>query len=304
MAKITLRHLEAFVAVTDLAGFARAAEKLNTTQPGISARIAALEEQLRTRLLDRHAGGVRLTPAGEMLLPRARAVLAAADDFLMAAGDDLLIEGTLRLGVSELVVHTWLADFLSALKARFPNIDVDLTVDLSANLSDALFAHALDLTLQNGPFTRAAPGTLALGEFAMIWVASPSLGYGDRALSLADLTTHPLLTYARGTPPYQQVKDHVDGAREVQARLVSSTNIAACMHMTRSGLGVACLPRVMVAEDIATGRMEALRYDWTPDPLSFHARWHAPTGPAHVGIAAQLAAGVARGRADANNGPD
>ena len=62
MAGLRLRQLEAFVAVAEQGSFRRAADRLNTTQPNISARIAALEAQLGQRVMDRDAGRVALTP--------------------------------------------------------------------------------------------------------------------------------------------------------------------------------------------------------------------------------------------------
>lgn len=294
MAQITVKQLEAFVHVADLASFRRAAEKLNTTQPNISARIAGLEEQLGLKLMDRDAGSVRLTPAGETLLEKARQVLRSMDEFLVAAGDDHLFDGVLRLGVTEMIVHTWLGRFLTALKERFPNIDIDLTVDLSANLSKALFGRSIDLALQSGPFSRQTSGSAELGHLPMIWVAAPGLEYGNAVLSLRQLAAHPILTHAKGTLPYEQLREHIAGSSDVTVRLVSSSNLAACLQMTRDGLGVACLPEAMVREDLAQGTLAQLRYLWVPDALGFRARYDADTSPSFVAEAADLARRVAR----------
>src|SRR5690606_9766819 len=110
----------------------------------------------------------------------ARAILEAADAFLAAVDDDTRFEGMLRLGVSELIAHTWLSRFLMEMRERFPGIDIDLTVDMSANLSKALFDRSLDLTIQNAPFDRLAGGTMQLGRSAHCWVAAPGLCLAGR----------------------------------------------------------------------------------------------------------------------------
>ncbi len=294
MGQITVKQLEAFVQVADLASFRRAADRLNTTQPNISARISALESLLGLRLFNRDAGSVRLTPTGRTMLPRARAVLTAMDGFVAAAGEDHLFEGVLRLGVTEMIVHSWLGPFLRALKDRFPAIDVELTVDLSANLSPALFSRGLDLTLQSGPFGRQISGGVDLGAFPQVWVAAPGLGLHGQALSLRDIARHPVLTHARGTLPFEQLRDHVASHPDVDVRLVPSTNLAACLQMTLDGLGVACLPEVMLRDRIAAGRLVPLRYLWVPDPLRFRARYDAGLAPSYVVRAAELAQEVAR----------
>lgn len=289
---ITPKQLEAFVRAADLRSFRRAAERLNTTQPNISTRIAALEARLGVSLMDRDAGSVRLTAMGEALLPHARRVLASIDDFIVAARNDALFQGVMRLGVTEMIAHTWLAAFLKALKERFPNVVAELTVDLSVNISDALFNRSLDLALQSGPFSRQISGLVELGDYPYVWVASPQSGLAGRVLSLEDLSANPLLTHARGTLPYEQLVAHLAGSKAGHVRLVPSTNMAACLQMTMEGLGIACVPEAMVKGEIIDGRLVQLQYPWVPDPLSFAARYEAETTPSFVAEAAQLAAAV------------
>lgn len=292
MAQINFKQLEAFVQVADMASFRRAAEKLNTTQPNISSRIAGLEARLGLTLMERDAGSVRLTPAGEKLLPKARQVLASMDGFLVAADQDHLFEGVLRLGVNELIAHTWLGSFMAALKDRFPNVDVDLMVDLSSNVSEALFSRAVDLALQSGPFRREIAGFEKLGEFPLIWVGTPQFRLGEAEVSLEQLSEFSVVTHAKGTRPYQQLNAHfVQAGADV--RIFPSTNLAACLQMTLNGLGVACLPEAMVRKELANGELMRLHYPWTPDPLSFFARYHADTGPSLVAEAAKLSVEIA-----------
>lgn len=109
-------------------------------------------------------------------MPYARRVLGSIDELIVAAHNDALFEGVMRLGVTEMIANTWLGVFLKALKERFPNVLAELTVDLSENLSSALFNRSLDLALQSGPFDRQVTGLVDLGSYPLIWVASPELG--------------------------------------------------------------------------------------------------------------------------------
>jgi DNA-binding transcriptional LysR family regulator len=72
-----LRHLEYFIAAAEEGQMTRAAHRLHLAQPALSHAIAELESQLGVKLLERHARGVSLTPAGEAFLPKARAAIAA-----------------------------------------------------------------------------------------------------------------------------------------------------------------------------------------------------------------------------------
>ncbi len=287
MARIDIKQLEAFIHVADLSSFRKAATALDTTQPNISARIAALEARLDRKLMDRDAGSVRLTPAGKLLLGKARGVIDALDDLMVTAGAHGLFEDKLRLGVTEMIAHSWLGDYLSALRDRFPNLMVDLTVDLSTTLSSALFDHSIDLALQNGPFDRQTSGGIDLGGYPHVWVAADGLGIGQDALTIEALTRHPIITHARQTLPFQQLEKHL--TTNANARLVPSTSLSACLRMTIEGLGIACLPHSMVADDIDAGRLMLLRYPWVPDDLSFMARFHKERAPYVIRRAAELA---------------
>lgn len=76
---VTIRQLRYFVAVADRLHFTAAAEELFVSQPALSKQIRALENLVKVTLFDRDHRSVRLTPAGQVLLPHARAALAAWD---------------------------------------------------------------------------------------------------------------------------------------------------------------------------------------------------------------------------------
>jgi DNA-binding transcriptional LysR family regulator len=288
--KLKLAQLEAFVWVADLGSFRKAAERLSTTQPNISTRILALEQTLDVTLMERDAGSVRLTSKGHELLDHARQVLRSSEQFLEAAGTAALYEGVLKLGVTEMIVHTWLREFLKTLKDKFPNVLVELTVDLSANLKKELFSRSIDLALQSGPFERQTSGWEDLGTYHWVWVASSELALPSQMpINAKDLLQHPILTHARDTRPYEEVASHFRGLQQLPARLVPSSNLAACLHMTVDSMGIAALPAAMVRDYLASAQLQLINYPWTPGSLEFGARYDADRSPAFVAQAAVLA---------------
>ena len=292
---ITFKYLEAFIWVADLASFVSAGERLNTTQPNISNRISTLEGLIGAPLFDRTGAKVHLTPKGQQLLSSARAVLAARDHFLQVADEKALTQGILRLGVTEMIVHAWLRAFTLALKSMYPNLIVELTIDMAAELERGLHARQLDLALINGPFQYPAASE-HLGRYPMIWVAAPSLGLTG-SLRLEDLTAHPILTHARGSWPHRLLADHFHMR---SARLVPSSNLATCLQMTVDGMGVAVLPKAMASKELVEGGLMALDYHWTPADLEFQARYQSDKSPRYVAQAASLAARVATNFAKTN----
>ena len=292
--KLSLKQIEAFVWVCDLGSFRRAAERLNTTQPNISSRISALEDVLSARLMERDAGSVRILPKGRELLAYAREVLRSAETLIAAGGKANLSDGILKLGVTELVVNTWLREFMRVAKQEFPNVSIELTVDLSVRISEALLDHSLDLALQTGPYAGAVERTVALGSSSYVWVAAPQIAAIVKAGTRQTLLQSPILTHARGTAAVDEVKQHFTGRGQGKLRLVPSNNMSACLHMAIDGLGIAILPEAMVRAELKAGRLKTITYSWVPKPLKLSARYHGAHAPAYVGNIAKLAQKVAK----------
>ncbi|OYZ89540.1 MAG: LysR family transcriptional regulator, partial [Rhizobiales bacterium 17-65-6] len=101
---IDLRNIETFFWAAALGSLRAASEKLGTTQPAISQRIASLETALGERLFAREARGVKLTAKGHELLSHAERMMQVRHDMLQAARDQTTMSGTLRIGVAETIV--------------------------------------------------------------------------------------------------------------------------------------------------------------------------------------------------------
>ena len=271
----TLKQLESFVWVAKLGSFRATAERLNTTQPNISVRISQLESVLGVRLFYRDSGSVALTPIGHSLLGQAERVLQATEDFSQQSIRSDQQAGILRLGVAELISQTWLRDYLLDLRRVFPNVDVELRVDLTINLREELVSRALDLCLLNGPISNFNISNLDLGSVPYLWVASPKLDLAGP--DITGLASHAILTHARNTRHFVELSAHFRDFGEKPARIVPSSNLAACLQMTIDGIGIAALPRTLVEKQLAGGELAEIPYEWKPSALAFTASFaHTP----------------------------
>ncbi|GHF67683.1 LysR family transcriptional regulator [Kitasatospora xanthocidica] len=152
-----LRQLQYFVTVAQHGSFTRAAQLLHLTQPGVSSQIRQLERELGHPLLDRSGRTVRLTPAGEAVLPHARAALASAAAARRTAAEfGGLRRGHVRLGMvagaaltppSELGTFPGLATTLAAFRQEHPGIDFSLAEDTTSGMLAALREGRLDLAV-------------------------------------------------------------------------------------------------------------------------------------------------------------
>jgi len=290
---LNFKQLETFIRVADLGSFRRAAERLFTTQPNVSSRIASLENLLGVRLMERDAGSVRLTAKGEQLLPFAREVMKSMEGFVEAVDKDTLFDGVLRLGVTEMIAQSWLRDFLLLFKKRFTNIQLELTVDLAVNLEQELAEGSIDLAFQSGPCIHQVSGNLSLGQFPNIWVASPELVLSqDATLTVSDIAQYPILTHARHTQVYQQLNSYFAARPQMKVKIVPSSSLAVCHQMTVDGFGVAPLLAPVAEKSIAQGLLVKLDHEWVPEPLAFFARFDAEKSSNIVSKAAELAVDI------------
>ena len=293
--QVTLKQLEAFIFVLDTGTFRKAAAALGTTQPNISARIAALEKTLGVELLRRDTGSVRLTEKGEQLAPAARQVLWSTEQFLETAQRRDLIDQRLRLGVTELIACTWLHQFLRRFKALYPAIIVELDVDISREIEKDLEAGHLDLALQTGPFKIQSSGSLPLGRYRYVWVATPDIAtqLGPKP-DMAALFSHGVMTHARHTIAAGELATFVSANNLPRDRIVHSSSLASCLPMAVDGMGVALLPRQLVRDALERGQLVQVDAGWEPSPLDFHARYDARRAPRFVVQAAELAISIAQ----------
>ncbi|MCC1491509.1 LysR family transcriptional regulator [Cognatishimia sp. F0-27] len=293
--RLNLDQLRSFLMVVRSGGVAKAAQALHVTQPAISARIRNLEETLGAQLFDREGGAMRLTKRGEMLLQYAgrleRLTQAIERDIVDPSG----IEGHIRIGASETVAQSWLPDFVSALHARHPRVQIELNVDVSTNLRDGLLNREIDLAFLLGPVSEQSVDNLALPAFDLAWVVATGTGGAPERLF-----DKPVITYARGTRPFREIRDAVATRVGPDVPIFPSSSLSAAFRLVESGLGVAALPLTLARPFLSSGRLDLFDPGWRPTPLSFTASYVAdPPSPIVV-----QAAELARATADTAEGAD
>ena len=287
---MNVRFLEAFVWVAKLGSFKAAAEKLHTTQAGISGRIATLEEQFGVRLFEREHRGVMLTWHGLELLPHAERMIELQSRLVAAMGQPEAFSGMLRIGVIETIANTWLPSLLSRFAERYPNATVELFSDITPRLRDELLRGTLDCAILSEEITPGFIENRRLANFAMGWVASPALALQFPALtqlSFSDLAQHPIISFHRESGVYRNIAQNAAGQPKMRVSYFSS--LGAMVDMARAGFGAALLPIAAIQQDLAQGRLVQLQVNPAPVPLpvvaSFRMEPASPMAEALVGIA-------------------
>ncbi|MER1968792.1 LysR family transcriptional regulator [Castellaniella sp. GW247-6E4] len=288
------KHIEAFVWVAEVESFRIAAEKLHTTQPAISQRIAALEASLSVRLFERSARGIKLTEKGQELLSHATRILDMRTDMLTAAQRETPIRGLFRLGVAETLVHTWLPELLERLHKRHPALVVELQVDTSHMLRSQLMSHQIDLAMLVGTSQDPREHSLHLWDYSLAWIASPSLRLHGRTVKVGELAAYPIITYPPASIPHHAVKRILQDAGIKEPRLYGSGSLSTIVHMARHGMGPCVIAPAVISEELEQGKLRILRTDGTLPDISFHACW-LDTRDSHTArIVARMAQELAR----------
>src|SRR5262245_33571797 len=150
-----LRHL---LLIVEHGTFTEAARRAHLSQPALTASIRRLELALGARLLSRGRTGAELTAAGQALLPRARAALAAVDEGRRVVEEVVgLHAGEVRLGAGATACTYFLPPVLAAFRRRHPGVRLLLREAFTDQLEVALDAGELDLAIITAG-ERPAPG--------------------------------------------------------------------------------------------------------------------------------------------------
>lgn len=268
---VNLKQIETFVWVATLGGVRKAAERLHCSQPAISSRIAALEADLGVRLFEREAGRFGVTAKGMELLPLAKKLMLLSQQFRAQASGAAAASGICRVGASETIVQTWLPDFLRLAALALPRIDIQLTIDVSSIMRDALIARSLDLAFLMGPVSDFRIENRPLCTYALAWVCSPALNLPEGPVAVETLTAWPIVTFSRSTRPFAEVEALSRRDTINAVRLIPIASLAAGVRIVEDGIGVGALPAAVVAQSVAAGRLRVIEADWTPSALVFTA---------------------------------
>jgi DNA-binding transcriptional LysR family regulator len=290
---IDFKTLETFMWVANLRSFRGAAEKLHTTQPAVSMRIAQLEDDLSVRLLERDRRLVATTQKGQELLGYAERLMRLRAEMIEAVGDASTMRGIVRLGVSETIVHTWLPALIERVNNAYPNLELEIEVDISPNLSDRLIAKDLNLAFLLGPMSNPNVSSLPLCAFPLAFVASDKIKLPKRVIALDEIAKWPLVTFSRNTQPYIVVRDLFERAG-LRATIHASASLATVVRMALDGLGIAVIPPAILANVAAPGRLRMIKTKAVLPKLNFVVSWPATPDSHAAQKVAEIAMQVAK----------
>ncbi len=291
---IDFKALETFMWVANLRSFRGAADKLNTTQPAVSMRIAQLEDALRVRLLERDRRVVAPTEKGRELLGYAERLIRLRAEMVEAIGDRSTMRGLVRLGVAETIVHTWLPQLVERVNTAYPNLELEIEVDISPNLRDRLVARDINLALLLGPVSNPNVLSRPLCSFPLAFVAGKTIDFGKKPVTLAEIAQKPIVTFSRNTQPYIMVHELFARAG-LRPTIHASASLATVVRMALDGIGVALIPPAILPHVASDGRLRPLKTAVELPSLNFVVSWPATPDSFAAQKVAEIALQVAQG---------
>lgn len=265
-----LDAMGAFVAVADLRGFAPAARRLGLSPSAVTRLVAALEERLSIRLLQRTTRSVTLTDAGARYLERARRILADIDEAENAAQAERT-EPTGRFAVTapSLFGRLNVAPLMSAFLSRYPAVVGELLLsDRFVNLVE----DGIDLAVRIGVLSDSGLFARKVGETRRVVVASPKyLARRKTPRSPGDISMHDIIQFTgiHSTPEWRFSRaGQLEPVSFVPAFVTNSAD-AAIGHAERGG-GLTMVLAYQIMEAVRAGRLKIVLSAHEPPPLPIH----------------------------------
>lgn len=267
-----LDELAIFIAIVEEGSLVRAAGRLRRSAPSVTRGLAALEDRVGLRLVDRTTRRMATTDAGRALFDRARTLLAEYDAATRAAGNAPL-GGVLRITAPVQFGRRHVVPVVDRFLDRFPGIEIELMlVDRNLDLID----EAIDVAVRIGTLADSGLSVRRVGEVRRLWVASPAyLEKRGTPRAPADLAGHEILA-----GPSSPAQDWVFGQRprgattgtgeRLRGRLkgrLRVDDVETRLGAARAGRGIAQLLSYQVADDLASGALVRLLKSCEPSPL-------------------------------------
>ncbi|MEE1751860.1 LysR family transcriptional regulator [Streptomyces sp. SP18CS02] len=279
-----LRLLTTFEKVATVLSFTRAAAELKYAQSSVTGQIRALESSLGTELFERLGSRIRLTEAGERLLPYARRMLDLAEEARSAVTGTGEPAGPINVGTMESLTSYRLPALLELFHHRYPKVRLSLRPTLGDETRRALRQGMYDIGFLMEPET-VHPGLTSevLVTEPLVLVAAPAHPLaGGAGLTTSALAGVQLVGTEPGCPYRDLFEEELRGSTGAPPPFREFGTVEATKRGVAAGLGVALLPLVTVRQELASGVLVALPWE-PPFRLYTQVAWREGKRlPAHV----------------------
>ncbi len=249
----TIRQLEYFVALAERLSFRKAAESCYVSQPALSAQIAQMEGTLGVKLFERNSRGVRLTAAGDALLPTAHEVLEGCGRLgQIARSIGAPLTGPLRLGVIPTIGPYLLPKVLPALHETYPELELFLREEMTDRLVAQLEKGKLDLLILAIDLELGNLETMPLFSDPFVLAVSENDELAKKVeAKIADLEGRATLLLEEGHCLREQTLPLCEAAGGSEDGSFRASSLGTITQMVARGLGITLIPELAIEREAA-----------------------------------------------------
>ena len=257
---MNLHHLAIFATVAATGSLTASARKLHVSQPALSRELKAFEQRLGVMLFERHAKGMRLTQAGEVL-NRYAVRLFELERTAEAAMQEIAgaLRGRLTLGASNTIGTYVLPPLLAAFRRQRPRVEVSLFVGNTEQVSQGVDDMRFMLGFIEGPLHLQGLRSTVFQHDEIMPVAAPDHRlFARQTLEPADLAGEPLLMREHGSGTRELITAALQRQNITPGDTMEFGNTEALKRAAVHGGGIAWLPRICMLNDLADGSLRTL----------------------------------------------
>lgn len=267
MNRIALYHIETLLCIDRLGTFAAAAQRLNTTQPAISARVRELEAHLGMQIFKREGRMMALTPTGRQLVRDFGSIWGSLQDCLLNNAGFEEASGIIRIGAGEIAAASCLPAFVASLKSSMPSVSLEIEIELTANLILQLINGRTDIAFAAGAIAHPALKTSSIGSVELMWLGSPAVA---EAIKQGGQAAPAIWSLSDQSPLYQAMREAIRAADITHASINLCNNVRSMIDIVSAGCGIGLFPHTMVEQALAARTLVPLGNTPNPPPVEFH----------------------------------
>ncbi|MDP5291563.1 LysR substrate-binding domain-containing protein [Oceanimonas sp. CHS3-5] len=233
--------LRTFVTIIQLGGFTQAGERLGRSQPAVSLQMKRLEELLDVKLFNR-GQGLQLTEEGQLLLTCAQRMLELNDTLISRLGTPR-VSGSVRLGIPNDFEVSFLATTLGRFSQAYPEVTLDVSSDISANLLSDYKKGAYDLVMA---IEESRPNHPQLTDY----ITEPLVWVRNNNMMLSPDAPLPLILYPKGCLYRRSIINALTRANLPWRIVYSTSSLLGIQSAIKAGLGISVLSKSTVPDGL------------------------------------------------------
>lgn len=273
---ITLRQLEVFAEVLKSGSTTQASVMLALSQSAVSAALTDLEGQLGVQLFDRVGKRLVVNEHGRLLYPRALALLEQTTEIEQLFRKD---NGAIRVYASSTIGNYILPAMIARYRQDFPDLPLELSVGNSQDVINAVLDFRVDIGLIEGPCHSTEIISEPWLEDELVVFAAPSSPLTKGPVTLEQLAASPWILRERGSGTRELV-DYLLLSHLPRFQMAMELgNSEAIKHAVRHGLGISCLSRRVIAEQLQAGMLSEIT---VPLPRLVRTLWRVHHRQKHI----------------------